>query len=123
MKKLFILMLPVIAIIGLVLFNGWKHADPVKKGYAVSDGLTLPEGFAAVTVADNLGGARHLVVTPENDIYVHLAGTKSGKGILVLHESGDKAVLKTSFASFGGTGIAIKKRLLVCFEQYRCFSF
>ena len=123
MKRLSILLLPVMAIAGILLFNAWKYADAAKPGYALSDGLTLPAGFAAVTVADNLGSARHLVVTPENDIYVHLAGTKSGKGILVLHESGDKAVLKTSFANFGGTGIAIKNGYLYASNNTEVFRF
>ena len=33
-------------------------------------GLTLPAGFCAVVVAENVGAARHLVVSPSGDIYV-----------------------------------------------------
>jgi glucose/arabinose dehydrogenase len=36
-------------------------------------GLTLPQGFCAKVVADNLGPTRHLVVTPKGDIYTVLA--------------------------------------------------
>src|ERR1043165_746091 len=36
-------------------------------------GLTLPQGFCAKVVADGLGPTRHLVVTPNGDIYTVLA--------------------------------------------------
>lgn len=111
MKKLLVLLLPVFAVIGLIVFNACKSADKGTGG-AVNAGLTLPDGFSAVAVADNLGSARHLVVTPEHDIYVHLASARTGKGILVLHEEGNQTTLKTSFANYGGTGIAIKNGYL-----------
>jgi glucose/arabinose dehydrogenase len=107
MKKVFILLLPVFAAMGLIVFNACKSAGS-DAADAANAGLTLPDGFNAVAVAENLGSARHLVVTPEHDIYVHLASAKSSKGILVLHEEGNKTTLKTSFANYGGTGIAIK---------------
>jgi glucose/arabinose dehydrogenase len=111
-KKLFVFLLPVFAVIGLIAFNAFKNAGDNNLTPADDAGLKLTTGFNAVIVADNLGSARHLVVTPEHDIYIHLAGTKNGKGILVLHENGDKATLKTSFCTFGGTGIAIKNGYL-----------
>src|SRR5207237_5421174 len=36
-------------------------------------GLTLPEGFCAVVVADQVGTARHLVVAPNGDLFVAIA--------------------------------------------------
>jgi glucose/arabinose dehydrogenase len=36
-------------------------------------GLTLPQGFCAKVVADNLGPTRHLAVSPRGDIYTVLA--------------------------------------------------
>src|SRR5258708_7762112 len=111
-KRLQILLLPLYAIIGLIVFNAFKRAHVPTKVDNVNAGLTIPTGFSAVAVAEQIGNARHMVVTPENDIYVHLAGTKNGKGILVLHVNGDKATLKSSFANYGGTGIAIKNGYL-----------
>jgi glucose/arabinose dehydrogenase len=111
-KRLQILLLPLCAIIGLIAFNAFKKAHVPTTVYNVNAGLTIPAGFSAVAVAEQVGNARHIVVTPENDIYVHLAGTKNGKGILVLHVNGDKATLKSSFANYGGTGIAIKNGYL-----------
>ena len=39
-------------------------------------GLILPEGFCALVVADGLKGARHVDVTADGDIYVHLRGSR-----------------------------------------------
>src|ERR1700710_202225 len=119
MKKSFIVLLPVIAVAGLILLNACKSGDPKKTTAdsvnttgnnppAANANLTLPAGFIAAVIAENLGSPRHLVVTPQNDIYVHLASARNGKGILVLHQDGDKATEKSGFANYGGTGIAIK---------------
>lgn len=97
----------VIAIAGLLSFKilGNRAAD--------NAGLTLPQGFKAMAIAENLGSARHIVVTPQNDIYVHLARLQNGKGIVVLHDGdAEKATVKTSFGNFGGTGININNGYL-----------
>ncbi|MEO6961429.1 MAG: PQQ-dependent sugar dehydrogenase [Puia sp.] len=86
-------------------------------------GLTLPNEFKAIAIAENLGSARHLVVTPGGDIYVHLAGLKNGKGIVVLHDYGDKAAVKTSFGEFGGTGIRIKNGYLYASSDRDVFRY
>lgn len=92
----------VITIAGLLSFK------ILGTGVADNAGLTLPQGFKAITIAENIGSARHIVVTPQNDIYVHLARPKDGKGIVVLHDNGSaKADVKTSFGNFGGTGIRL----------------
>jgi glucose/arabinose dehydrogenase len=124
MKKLLILLLPVFAVIGLIVFNACKDAGDSAAPEVVNAGLTLRPGFSAVAVADNLGPARHLVVTPQNDIYVHLAYPKNGsKCILVLHEDGDKTTLKTSFAAYGGTGIAIKGGYLYASDNTEVYRY
>ncbi len=71
-------------------------------------GLKTPAGFSATILATNLGSARHLVVTPQHDIYVRLGRPKNGKGTLMLHESDGKAVVKSGFGNYGGTGIYLK---------------
>ena len=78
-------------------------------------GLTLPEGFCAVVVADQVGAARHLVVAPNGDVFVALAGGRSGSGgVLALRDtSGDgRADVRQTFGSEGGTGIALGKGVL-----------
>lgn len=121
MKKLFVLLLPIFAVIGLILFDACKSADnksnetdstTTTKPVTAGAGLTLPSGFSAVVLAENLNVPRHLVVTPQGDIYVHLQNVSDGKGIMVFHDDGDKATLKTSFAAYGGTGITIKNGYL-----------
>jgi len=72
-------------------------------------GLKLPAGFGALKVAETGTQARHLVVTPQGDIYVKLARPKDGKAILVLHEGANgKAQVTGGFFSYGGTGIYLK---------------
>jgi glucose/arabinose dehydrogenase len=99
-KKLFSILLPVVAVVGIVVLNAATNKP--------ADGaLTLPAGFTSTIIADNLGSARHLVVTPQNDIFIHMASTRKSRGIVVLHEENNQATVKTSFANYGGTGIAV----------------
>jgi glucose/arabinose dehydrogenase len=79
---------------------------------AASAGLTLPEGFNAAILAEDLGGTRHIAVSPQGDIFVKLGKPKDGKGILVLHENNGKAEVKSGFGDYDGTGIYIKNGYL-----------
>src|SRR2546428_2829860 len=47
-------------------------------------GITLPAGFCAVVVADQVGAPRHLAVAPNGDLFVAMAGPRGGaaRGIL-----------------------------------------
>ena len=93
-------------------------------GAADNAGLTLPQGFKAITLAENIGSARHIVVTPQNDIYVHLARPQNGKGIVVLHDNGGpKADVKASFGNFGGTGIGINNGYLYASSNSTVYRF
>lgn len=71
-------------------------------------GLKLPTGFSAAIIADKLGRTRHLVVTPQNDIYVRLARPVNGKGTLLLHEAGGKADVVYGLGKMSGTGICLR---------------
>lgn len=84
------------------------------KNYKKADasGLTVPVGFTTSVIADNLGITRHIAVTPQGDIYIKLANSKAGKGILFLHQTGDKANVASGFGNYGGTGIYIKNGYL-----------
>ena len=79
-------------------------------------GITLPAGFCAVVVADQVGAPRHLAVAPNGDLFVAMAGRRGGAagGILALRDtSGDgKADVQQSIGSEGGTGIALGKGAL-----------
>lgn len=51
-------------------------------------GLTLPEGFCALVVADAVGRARHLTVADNGDVFVALARSRSADGgVLVLRDT------------------------------------
>ena len=73
-------------------------------------GLTLPDGFRGISVADATGRARHLAVNTNGDIYIKLAELKNGNGILVLKDTDNdgRTETETGFGNFAGTGIAIK---------------
>ena len=76
-------------------------------------GLTLPAGFSANKVADNLGEARHIAVTKEGDVYVKLGRKKDGNGILFLQKTNDgKLEQKSGFGDYSGTGMRIKNGYL-----------
>jgi glucose/arabinose dehydrogenase/mono/diheme cytochrome c family protein len=89
-------------------------------------GLKLPRGFCATIFADGIGHARHLVVTPNNVVYVNTwsgeyypAGEPVHEGgflVALLDKSGTgKADVVERFGgtaqedSHGGTGIALYK--------------
>ena len=94
------------------------------KGDSDNAGLTLPAGFSATKVADNLGNTRHLLVTPQNDIYVRVGDPKNGKGILVLHvDNNGKATTTGGFGNYGGTGIALKNGYLYTSSNDEIFRY
>jgi glucose/arabinose dehydrogenase len=86
--------------------------------------LKLPPGFTATVFAENLGGARHLVVAPNGNVYVNTwrspydttRRTPPGGYIVALRDtnSDGKADINQRFGttseagSRGGTGIAIR---------------
>jgi glucose/arabinose dehydrogenase len=77
-------------------------------------GLKLPQGFCALVVADNLGAARHLVVTPSGDVFVALQGTGDKGGVVALRDTkGDGRLdLKEHFGQGSLTGIALRNGYL-----------
>jgi hypothetical protein len=73
-------------------------------------GLKLPTGFGALIVSDDLGKARHIVMSPQGALYVKLDRLIEGKGIARLKDTnGDGKMdgMKT-FGNYRGTGITIK---------------
>ncbi|HEY4154497.1 MAG TPA: PQQ-dependent sugar dehydrogenase [Puia sp.] len=123
-KIIFTACLFVFLLIGLLSFRIIRtgHAGRYENEKINAD-LTLPAGFQAVAIAENLGNARHMAVTPKGDIYVHLGGLKNGKGIVVLHDNGDKADIKSGFGSFAGTGIRIKNGYLYASSDRDVYRF
>ncbi len=74
-----------------------------------NDGLTLPPGFKAVIVAEDLGPARHITVADNGDIYVSLQSMANGGGVVALRDTdGDgKADVRKYFGDHADTGIQL----------------
>ena len=78
-------------------------------------GLTLPPGFCALVVADDVGAARHLAVAANGDVYVALlGGGLGGGGVLALRDTtGDgRADVSRQFGQEGGSGLALGRGAL-----------
>ena len=78
-------------------------------------GLTLPEGFCALVVAQDLGRARHLVVANNGDVYVAIRNLQNVPGgVMALRDTtGDgRADRREKFGESGGTGILLRNGYL-----------
>ena len=92
-----------IATFGLLLAS-WSYAA-LPAPDADNGAISLPTGFRALVVADNLGPLRFMTVAPNGDIYVKTLK----KGIIALRDTdGDgRADVTQEFGRGGGTGIAL----------------
>src|SRR6266853_5108999 len=88
---------------------------------ADNGGLTLPNGFCAGVIADNLGTARNLVVAANGDIFVSVRSGATVQGqppqpgfILGLRDTdGDgKIDMQEKFGTQGATGIRLRNGYL-----------
>jgi len=72
-------------------------------------GITLPPGFCAAVVADNIGSARHMAVAPNGDLYVALRDGRTPGAIVALRDTTGDGIFdrQEKFATTGGTGIAL----------------
>ncbi|NOT07673.1 MAG: sorbosone dehydrogenase [Gemmatimonadales bacterium] len=71
-------------------------------------GLTLPAGFCAVLVGENLGPVRHLAVAPNGDLFAAKRGAQGG--IVALRDTtgdGKADVVSNFLQGVGGSGIAL----------------
>jgi glucose/arabinose dehydrogenase len=98
--------------------NGGNGDHPAARGRgrvqcdADNGGITLPPGFCAVVVADNLGQARHMVLTPNGDLFVAINQNTGDPapafGIVALRDAngdGKADVMRGFNAGKGGSGI------------------
>ncbi|MEO8820004.1 MAG: PQQ-dependent sugar dehydrogenase [Ginsengibacter sp.] len=106
-KFLFFLLIGFAIMVSTVSF---RNIGPKSKAHVSpgdNAGLTLPSGFSASVVAENLGGVRHIAVTKEGNIYAKLARPKNGKGILFLKDNNGTMEQQNGFGDYGGTGMRI----------------
>jgi glucose/arabinose dehydrogenase len=106
-----------LTLMGLALFIGCSSESSSENDgettLAFSDnngGITLPDGFKAVVVADSVGSARHLTVADNGDVYVNLDEKKNGYGIAALRDNDGDGVADTTqyFGPYLGTGIELR---------------
>lgn len=116
MKKGLLLSLTIICIsVQLFATNDTTNvATRISVVAADNAGLTMPSGFTASVVAENMGRARHIVATAQGGLYVKLERLKDGKGIFYLKDTNGDGTMETvkSFGNYYGTGIAIKNGYL-----------
>jgi glucose/arabinose dehydrogenase len=77
-------------------------------------GITLPPGFCAVVVADQVGRARHVAASQNGDVYVALDDPAAPGGVLALRDRGGRgrADVKQYFGPVGANGIAVTNEFL-----------
>ncbi len=102
--------------------------EPAKKELAFSpdnEGITVPEGFRVVKVADSLGNPRHIAVTPGGGVYLKLRQLVEGQAILYLEDTdGDgKADTRQGFGDFTGSGLALDGQYLYASSDQAVFRY
>jgi len=77
-------------------------------------GLTLPKGFKALVVAENLGRGRHIAVSENGDVYLALEELHNNHGIAALRDTNQdgRADIRAYFGNLPGTGLQIHKGYL-----------
>ena len=85
-------------------------------------GLQLPANFCATIFAENVSGARHIVVAPNGDVFVKSQGParnaspgqRQSGGIIALRDTTKDGVadVRATFGSGAGTGIALQNNFL-----------
>lgn len=102
-----------ILLIGMLFFFagcGNDSTSPEVEDPQIDESLSLPSGFRAVVVAEDLGQARHITVSENGDIYIILKKPDSnGNGIVALRDNnGDGQADETEyFGDISGTGIQL----------------
>src|SRR5580698_3595068 len=99
-----------LTIVTAVALTYSAHAAAPISCDADNGGLTLPAGFCALVVANNLGEARHATVAPNGDLYVALMNG----GVVGLHDSkGDgRFDVVEKFGEGSATGIELRNEYL-----------
>ena len=70
-------------------------------------GLTLPDGFCAVALGQEIGAVRHLAVAPNGDVFAAVEGRDGGVVALRDADGDGRAETVKRFGPGGGSGIAL----------------
>ncbi|MBN1387344.1 MAG: hypothetical protein JW965_02800 [Bacteroidales bacterium] len=103
-----ILLIILISFLGMQCNTGINNSTGLIPD-ADNGGISLPQGFSALVVADDLGRGRHIDVNDNGDIYMALRRLNNGKGVVALCDtSGDgRADIIKYFGDHAGTGMEI----------------
>lgn len=99
----------------LIIFISISACNSPEKKVALAPdqnngGITLPEKFGAVVVVDTLGRGRHMAISSNGDIYLHLSRLNGdGNGIIALRDTTNdgRADIIKGYGDITGTGIEL----------------
>src|SRR3990172_9487510 len=97
------------ALVAALAFAGRGSAQSRVACRPDNAGLSLPAGFCALIVADSVGPARHIAVSPNGDLFIAVRNTRQARGaVLVLRDTTGDGVadVRARFGTDGGSGIA-----------------
>ncbi|MGB5385527.1 MAG: sorbosone dehydrogenase, partial [Eudoraea sp.] len=99
--------------------------EPVLSISKDNEGITVPDGFGVIKVADSLGAPRHIAVNSNGGVYLKLRKPIDGEGIIYLedHDGDGIADAKKGFADYGGTGIYLGKKYLYASSDEEIFRY
>ncbi|MGI9549822.1 MAG: PQQ-dependent sugar dehydrogenase, partial [Aurantibacter sp.] len=102
-----------------------EEVEPILRLSPDNAGLTVPEGFGVIKVADSLGKPRHIVVNSSGGIYAKLRQPVNGEGIIYLEDTDGDGVAesKIGFADYGGTGINLDDNYLYASSDEEIFRY
>ena len=109
-----------IASAGVVALMFTAHAQSKIACDPDNGGITLPQGFCALVVANDVGTSRHMAVAPNGDLYVATntrgarGGPQTGGGVVALRDTnGDgKFDVREQISSGATTGVALRNGYL-----------
>jgi glucose/arabinose dehydrogenase len=86
------------------------HAQQHPRCAPDNAGLSLPDGFCALIVADEVGRARHMTVAPNGDVFVAVGRGRQGPdgGVLVLRDNDGDGVAEVQRRFGSGSGDDVK---------------
>jgi glucose/arabinose dehydrogenase len=104
-----------VASVGVVALMFTAHGQSKIACDPDNGGITLPQGFCAIVVANDVGTNRHMAVAPNGDLYVATntrgarGGPQTGGGVVALRDTnGDgKFDVREQISSGATTGVAL----------------
>lgn len=101
----------IVAFAGALVAAGVAHTAETPACDPDDAGISLPDGFCALRVADDLGPVRNLVITPNGDVLAAVRDRGGPGGVIALRdEDGDgRADRRRRFGSGDGHGLALSK--------------